>query len=409
MPAPIVEETLNEAVSDPPLGSPEKSLKQKSSKNKATKAAKVVPSESLPPVEQKISKNPAGEEKKDYANSSKRVEDLHHKVYLEKNGDALVSNKKGKGVAKSSIIDHFKPQEKASSSEARESKKVCANISYASIVTNTAPIGFEAPLSEISVQEDESASFEAISKIGKGLGDLLHVIVDSEGELYEDTLPNGLNPQPEINDTTATGENNYFKGVDLVEKVVNSSIERRLEEQTILSNLEQAEADTEKAWKNTEGQNDISDPIDDQIQCLEDQLIAPSYVVGEIETVFTKKLETSVVRLEEREDQKIIDMATVRTLTLHSQAHEESKVCRIEKNTKFEFTIGASLLGKNIELYCNYPKATNGILEEFSRDCYTLLNWSLIEGCKNADGSSTFAQITPTIAGTFHYYITENE
>ncbi|XP_019762193.2 glycogen debranching enzyme isoform X4 [Dendroctonus ponderosae] len=252
------------------------------------------------------------------------------------------------------------------------------NISHASIVTNTVPVGFEASrgTSALPIKEHESASsLEASGETAKSFDDFVHVNIDeengdSEGGLYEQT----------------------------------SHSDRTLNDPNRQQAAEPSFTNCSTECVDFEVEN--SSPKCSQIETVENLKIPdirPGECKRELSAVENRKLN------DEPEHPKYIDMASVNILILNDKANLDSELHRIQKNVKLEFRLGPSLLGRNIKLYCNYPKSTNGIVEEFSRDCYTLIRWSRNEGCKNADGSSTFAQITPTIAGSFHYYFVEDD
>lgn len=108
------------------------------------------------------------------------------------------------------------------------------------------------------------------------------------------------------------------------------------------------------------------------------------------------------------EENKQTEMASsqIRVLTLNNQEHQECTLYRIEKNWAIQFRLGPSLFGRKVYLYCNYPVESKGVLAEFNRDRYQLLNWILDEGCKNADDTAVYTQIVAKLAGSFHYYFT---
>ncbi|CAG9819095.1 unnamed protein product [Phaedon cochleariae] len=105
---------------------------------------------------------------------------------------------------------------------------------------------------------------------------------------------------------------------------------------------------------------------------------------------------------------QLAKMQQIRVLTLNDQEHQECTLYRLEKNWIIQFRVGPSLFGRKVNLYCNYPSADNGKLNEFDRNKYQyqLLEWVWDEGCENADDTAAYSQIQVEHVGSFHYYFT---
>lgn len=110
-----------------------------------------------------------------------------------------------------------------------------------------------------------------------------------------------------------------------------------------------------------------------------------------------KEQEVSKLNLEQ--------MKQIRVLTLNDKEHQQCTLYRLEKNWILQFRIGPSLFGRKVFLYCNYPMVRNN----FNRNKHYLLSWELDEGCKNADDTAAFVNVTVEIAGSFHYFFTFTE
>lgn len=95
----------------------------------------------------------------------------------------------------------------------------------------------------------------------------------------------------------------------------------------------------------------------------------------------------------------------VRVLTLNDKEHQDSTLYRLEKSWVLQFRLGPSLLGRKVQLHCNYPEKPKA---EFNRNCYRPVPWCLDEGCNNTDDTSAFCEINIHTAGSFHYYFTHD-
>lgn len=83
----------------------------------------------------------------------------------------------------------------------------------------------------------------------------------------------------------------------------------------------------------------------------------------------------------------------VRILTVNNGEHLDGILYRLKKGWKVEFRLGASLLGKRLDVFINHPLSND---KKFERHTYYQLQW--------VDES---ANIHLTLSGSFHYYITD--
>ncbi|RWS26695.1 glycogen debranching enzyme-like protein [Leptotrombidium deliense] len=90
---------------------------------------------------------------------------------------------------------------------------------------------------------------------------------------------------------------------------------------------------------------------------------------------------------------------SVELICLESSQDSLQLPIRLKKASKVRFTIGATLEGKKIDLFTNYP--SNQV--SFDRNCYRKLKWK----CKRENESLLFFDIKFQIPGTFRYYFTE--
>lgn len=81
----------------------------------------------------------------------------------------------------------------------------------------------------------------------------------------------------------------------------------------------------------------------------------------------------------------------IRVLTLNNGEHLDGILYRLKKGWKVEFRLGASLLGKSLDLFINYPLREN---KKFERHTYYPLEWV-----------NETANISLFLAGSFHYYL----
>ncbi|KYN10710.1 Glycogen debranching enzyme, partial [Trachymyrmex cornetzi] len=82
----------------------------------------------------------------------------------------------------------------------------------------------------------------------------------------------------------------------------------------------------------------------------------------------------------------------IRVLTVNNGEHLDGILYRLKKGWIVEFRLGASLLGKTLEVFINHPLSTD---KKFERHTYYQLKW--------IDES---ASIHLTLSGSFHYYVT---
>ncbi|XP_025994344.2 glycogen debranching enzyme isoform X2 [Solenopsis invicta] len=83
----------------------------------------------------------------------------------------------------------------------------------------------------------------------------------------------------------------------------------------------------------------------------------------------------------------------IRVLTLNNGEHLDGILYRLKKGWIVEFRLGASLLGKALDVFINHPLSAD---KEFERHTYYQLQW--------VDES---ASIHLTLPGSFHYYVTD--
>ncbi|KAK8757967.1 hypothetical protein V5799_004401 [Amblyomma americanum] len=82
----------------------------------------------------------------------------------------------------------------------------------------------------------------------------------------------------------------------------------------------------------------------------------------------------------------------------------ESTIYRLAKDTKVRFILGPSLFGKDVKLFINAPLAAGA---SFSRTQYNPVNWCHDSHNPN-DETAYFADVSFSLAGSFHYYFTIN-
>ncbi|KAL6433430.1 hypothetical protein ACFW04_006521 [Cataglyphis niger] len=83
----------------------------------------------------------------------------------------------------------------------------------------------------------------------------------------------------------------------------------------------------------------------------------------------------------------------IRILTVNNGEHLDGILYRLKKGWKVEFRLGASLLGKRLDVFINHPLSNDG---KFERHTYYQLQW--------VDES---ASIHLTLSGSFHYYVSD--
>ncbi|KAL3209221.1 hypothetical protein MRX96_009221 [Rhipicephalus microplus] len=83
----------------------------------------------------------------------------------------------------------------------------------------------------------------------------------------------------------------------------------------------------------------------------------------------------------------------------------ESTIYRLCKGTKVRFILGPLLYGKNVKFFINTPLVAGS---GYSRTKYNQVHWSHDVHNPN-DETAYFADVTFTLAGSFHYYFTCNE
>ncbi|RWS27560.1 glycogen debranching enzyme-like isoform X2 [Leptotrombidium deliense] len=87
----------------------------------------------------------------------------------------------------------------------------------------------------------------------------------------------------------------------------------------------------------------------------------------------------------------------IKSLLIENNQFLESSLFRLKKDWKVRFLIGATLYGKQISLFINYPSDDC----TFIRQTYRQLQWTV-------DNSVEYIEICFKLPGTFHYYYTEN-
>ncbi|KMQ85599.1 glycogen debranching enzyme, partial [Lasius niger] len=83
----------------------------------------------------------------------------------------------------------------------------------------------------------------------------------------------------------------------------------------------------------------------------------------------------------------------IRILTVNNGEHLDGILYRLKKGWKVEFRLGASLLGKTLDVFINHPLSSD---KKFERHTYYQLQW--------VDESASIHLILP---GSFHYYVTD--
>ncbi|XP_025075084.1 glycogen debranching enzyme isoform X3 [Pogonomyrmex barbatus] len=83
----------------------------------------------------------------------------------------------------------------------------------------------------------------------------------------------------------------------------------------------------------------------------------------------------------------------IRVLTVNDGEHLDGILYRLKKGWTVEFRLGASLLGKTLDVFINHPLSAD---KKFERHSYYQLQWV-----------DETASIHLTLAGSFHYYVTD--
>ena len=93
----------------------------------------------------------------------------------------------------------------------------------------------------------------------------------------------------------------------------------------------------------------------------------------------------------------------VRVLTLEYHLDGSSTLYRLQHGWTILFKLGASLLGKKVKLYTNYP-----IIEKelFKRLKYHEVAWKH-EGANKKDDTCKLAKVLLLLSGSFHYYLVD--
>lgn len=262
--------------------------------------------------------------------------------------------------------------------EYRESKKVDAAISYANIVAQ-------------NFVETKTADSEDLEKINL----IEDHFVASVGESYEESLEFSI-----VNNI----DNNLEQSFDLVQsdQVVNKYSLFETKNEDFLDSV----AEIHHEIRSDSIQKE-SNEIELKEECTtDDKDIIIDHIEQQCKT--ESKLNLSEETVVEKEDVNkklnIYTMSQIRILTLNDKEHQESTLYRLENNWIIQFRLGPSLLGRKVNLYCNYPTED----EEFNRTTYHLLNWQQDEGCEYADDTALYTQIVLNIPGSFHYYFTYN-
>ncbi|XP_047352700.1 glycogen debranching enzyme [Vespa velutina] len=88
------------------------------------------------------------------------------------------------------------------------------------------------------------------------------------------------------------------------------------------------------------------------------------------------------------------DSQQVRVLTLNKGEHLDGILYRLKKGWKVEFKLGASLLGKTLDVFTNHPLSND---QKFERHTYYQLPWI-----------NDSANLLLTLPGSFHYYVMDS-
>lgn len=228
----------------------------------------------------------------------------------------------------------------------------------------------------------------------------------SEGQqVTEDIVNQDKSTQPETFPDLFVDQNQSIEGT------TTQSLIPQVSEETVYQ---------EKQNSSIENINqNLTDFLEEQIQSLEDQIVQESFVIEESEVVYPINsvsdtcedtgIHNTTVEVPQDIGQSEEMVSQIRILTLNDKEHQECTIYRIEKKVILQFRLGPTLLGRKIRLYCNYPVEINGILTEFERSTYQELSWCQDEGCKHSDDTASFAEIIPTLAGSFHYYFVDEE
>ncbi|XP_068991673.1 glycogen debranching enzyme isoform X1 [Neodiprion pinetum] len=95
-----------------------------------------------------------------------------------------------------------------------------------------------------------------------------------------------------------------------------------------------------------------------------------------------------------RDETTTLSDRQLRVLVLNNGEHQDGTLYRLRKGWQVQFRLGPSLLGKNINIFTNHPLEVNQKFERTSYHQLLLVNDS--------------ADLTLALAGSFHYYITDD-
>ncbi|RLU17593.1 hypothetical protein DMN91_009829 [Ooceraea biroi] len=97
-------------------------------------------------------------------------------------------------------------------------------------------------------------------------------------------------------------------------------------------------------------------------------------------------------------DMELLEIEQIRVLTINNDEHLDGILYRLEKGWTVEFKLGASLLGKALNIFINHPLSPDN---HFERRTYYQLQW--------VSESAGVTCIKLTLAGSFHYYASDQE
>lgn len=231
--------------------------------------------------------------------------------------------------------------------------------------------------------------------------------LSEDQQVTEDIVNQDKSTQPETFSDLLIDQNQSIEGT------TTQSLIPQVNEETVYQDQEKQNSSIENINQN------LIDLLEEQIQSLEDQIIQESFVIEESEVVYPVNSvsdtceDTGIHNITAEVPQDIGQSeemgSQIRILTLNDKEHQECTIYKIQKKVILQFRLGPTLLGRKIRLYCNYPVEINGILTEFERSSYQELSWCQDEGCKHSDDTASFAEIIPTLAGSFHYYFVDEE
>lgn len=231
--------------------------------------------------------------------------------------------------------------------------------------------------------------------------------LSEDQQVTEDIVNQDKSTQPETFSDLLIDQNQSIEGT------TTQSLIPQVNEESVYQDQEKQNSSIENINQN------LIDLLEEQIQSLEDQIIQESFVIEESEVVYPVNSvsdtceDTGIHNITAEVPQDIGQSeemgSQIRILTLNDKEHQECTIYKIEKKVILQFRLGPTLLGRKIRLYCNYPVEINGILTEFERSSYQELSWCQDEGCKHSDDTASFAEIIPTLAGSFHYYFVDEE